>query len=106
MSERQDKNSATAGWDGMQSTMAKAITNGEKNLGFSTLAVHGGEPRPKLGNSLATPIIQKATYTFTNTRELHDHFQRRIEREEYGRYGNPTQRIAEQKLAVLEGAED
>ena len=26
-----------------------------KALGFSTLAVHGGEPRPKLGNSLATP---------------------------------------------------
>ena len=68
--------------------------------------MHGGEPRPKLGNSLATPIVQTATYTFANTQELHDHFQRRIEREEYGRYGNPTQRIAEQKLAALEGAED
>src|SRR5258706_5851883 len=77
-----------------------------KALGFSTLAVHGGEPRPKLGNSLATPILQTATYTFTDTQELHDHFQRKIEREEYGRYGNPTQRIAEQKLAALEGAED
>jgi cystathionine gamma-synthase len=77
-----------------------------KGLGFSTLAVHGGESRPKLGNSLATPIVQTATYTFANTQELHDHFQRRIEREEYGRYGNPTQRIAEQKLAALEGAED
>src|SRR4249920_1959993 len=76
-----------------------------KPLGFSTLAVHGGEPRPKLGNSLATPIVQTATYTFANTRELHDHFQRRIEREEYGRYGNPTQRVAEDKLAALEGAE-
>ncbi len=77
-----------------------------KALGFSTLAVHGGEPRPKLGNSLATPIVQTATYTFADTQELHDHFQHRIEREEYGRYGNPTQRIAEQKLAALEGAED
>ena len=75
-------------------------------LGFSTLAVHGGEPRPKLGNSLTTPIVQTATYTFADTQELHDHFQHRIEREEYGRYGNPTQRIAEQKLAALEGAED
>ena len=72
--------------------------------GFSTLSVHGGEPRPKLGNALTTPIVQTATYTFANTGELHDHFQRRIEREEYGRYGNPTQRIAEQKLAALEGA--
>jgi cystathionine gamma-synthase len=77
-----------------------------KPLGFSTLAVHGGEPRPKLGNSLTTPIVQTATYTFADTEELHNHFQRKIEREEYGRYGNPTQRIAEQKLASLEGADD
>ena len=25
---------------------------------------------------------------------------------EYGRYGNPTQRVAEEKIAALEGAED
>jgi cystathionine gamma-synthase len=74
--------------------------------GIGTIAVHGGEARPKLGNALATPIVQTATYTFANTDELRDHFERRIEREEYGRYGNPTQRIAEQKLAELEGAED
>jgi cystathionine gamma-synthase len=74
--------------------------------GISTLAVHAGEPRPKFGNALATPIVQTATYTFADTRELCDHFEHRIEREEYGRYGNPTQRIAEQKLAALEGAGD
>ena len=68
--------------------------------------MHGGEPRPKFGNALATPILQTATYTFANTGEIHDHFQRRIKREEYGRYGNPTQRIVEQKLAALEGAGD
>jgi cystathionine gamma-synthase len=77
-----------------------------KSPGFSTLAVHGGEPRPKLGNALTTPIVQTATYTFADTQELHAHFQGRIEREEYGRYGNPTQRIAERKLAALEGAEE
>jgi cystathionine gamma-synthase len=74
--------------------------------GIGTIAVHGGEARPKLGNALATPIVQTATYTFANTGELRDHFERRIEREEYGRYGNPTQRVAEQKLAELERAED
>ncbi len=74
--------------------------------GFSTAAVHAGEPRSKPGNALATPIMQTATFTFANTQELRDHFEHRIEREEYGRYGNPTQRIAEQKLAALEGAED
>jgi cystathionine gamma-synthase len=77
-----------------------------KPFGFGTLAVHGGEPRPKIGHALATPIVQTATYTFADTGELHAHFQRRIEREEYGRYGNPTQRIAEQKLAALENAGD
>ena len=73
--------------------------------GPSTVAVHGGEPRPKPGHALATPIIQTATYTFAHTQELKDHFEGRIERVEYGRYGNPTQRIAENKLAALEGAE-
>ncbi len=74
-------------------------------LGPSTMAVHAGEPRPKPGHALATPIIQTATYTFADTQELKDHFDGRIERVEYGRYGNPTQRIAEDKLAALEGAE-
>jgi cystathionine gamma-synthase len=78
----------------------------KEKRGISTLAVHAGEPRPKPGNALATPIMQTATYTFADTEELSAHFERRIEREEYGRYGNPTQRIAELKLAVLEGAED
>lgn len=74
--------------------------------GPSTRAVHGGEPRTKMGNAVTEPIVQTATYTFANTAELCDHFEGRIEREEYGRYGNPTQRVAERKLAALENAED
>jgi len=83
-----------------------ATNTDDKRRGLSTLAVHAGESHPKPGNSLATPIIQTATFTFANTQELSDHFERRIEREEYGRYGNPTQRIAEVKLAALDRAED
>ncbi len=78
----------------------------KKPLGPSTLSVHGGEPRPKPANALATPIVQTATFTFANTQELKDHFDGKIERVEYGRYGNPTQKIAEAKLAALEGAGD
>jgi cystathionine gamma-synthase len=78
----------------------------ERSQGPSTLAVHGGEPRTKALSSLTTPIVQTSTYTFANTQELSDHFEGRIEREEYGRYGNPTQRVAEEKLAALDGAED
>jgi len=87
-------------------TAAAAGTEAPRTPGPSTAAVHAGEPRSKPGNALATPIMQTATFTFANTQELRDHFEHRIEREEYGRYGNPTQRIAEQKLAALEGAED
>ena len=75
-------------------------------VGPSTQAVHGGEPRTKVTSAIAMPIIQSATFTFTDTKELSDYFEGRIERDEYGRYGNPTQRVAELKLAALEGAED
>lgn len=74
--------------------------------GPSTRAVHGGEARGKLADAATEPIVQTATYTFANTAELVAYFEGRIEREEYGRYGNPTQRVAERKLAALEGAED
>jgi cystathionine gamma-synthase len=86
--------------------MAERIEPPKKPLGPSTLAVHGGEPRPKPVNALPTPIVQTATYTFANTQELKDHFDGKIDRVEYGRYGNPTQKIAEAKLAALEGAGD
>jgi cystathionine gamma-synthase len=83
--------------------MGEAI---DRRMGMSTQAVHAGEPRPKPTHALATPIVQTATFTFRDTQELKDHFEGRIDRVEYGRYGNPTQRIAEAKLAALEGAED
>ena len=71
-----------------------------------TLAVHGGEPRNKAHDSVTTPIVWSATYAFADTAEIERYFKGDIEREEYGRYGNPTVRAAEKKLAALEGAED
>lgn len=86
--------------------MARDDSKGRRLLGPSTQSVHAGEPRTKLASSLTTPIIQTATYTFADTAELAAYFEHRIERDEYGRYGNPTQRVAECKLAALEGAEE
>jgi cystathionine gamma-synthase len=77
-----------------------------KQSAFDTLAVRGGEPRRHAYDSVTTPIVCTATYAFADSGEIRDHFEGRIERLEYGRYGNPTIRIAEQKLAALEGAED
>jgi cystathionine gamma-synthase len=73
--------------------------------GSSTVAVHGGERRGRAHDSITTPIVQAATYTFADTATLIDYHEGRIEREEYGRYGNPTVRAAEAKIAALEGAE-
>ena len=71
-----------------------------------TSAVHGGEPREFAHNSLSLPIVQTATYTFKNTAELVAYMEGHREREEYGRYGNPTVRVLEERVAALEGAED
>lgn len=73
---------------------------------FGTLSVHGGEPESRAYDAVTTPIVCAATYTFANTAEIRDHFDGKIEREEYGRYGNPTVRVAERKLAALEGSDD
>jgi cystathionine gamma-synthase len=84
--------------------MAERPEPAKKPLGPSTVSVHGGEPRPKLAHSLTTPIVQTATYTWGNTQELKDYFDGKIEGIDYGRYGNPTQAVAEAKLCALEGA--
>lgn len=76
-----------------------------RRRGLLTEAIHGGESRPRPGNAITTPIFQTATYVFRDTAELVDYMSGNTEREEYGRYGNPTQRIAEKKCAALEGAE-
>ena len=73
---------------------------------LGTLAVHGGEPRKKAFDSVTAPVIHSATYAFENTAEIERYFRGEIEREEYGRYGNPTVRAAEKKIAALDGAED
>jgi cystathionine gamma-synthase len=71
-----------------------------------TPAVHGGEPRRYAHDSLTAPIVQTATYTFENTAELVEYMEGKKEREEYGRYGNPTARLLEERVAALEGTED
>jgi cystathionine gamma-synthase len=71
-----------------------------------TPAVHGGVPQQFAHDSLTLPIIQTATYTFQNTAELVAYMEGQKDREEYGRYGNPTVRVVEERVASLEGAED
>ena len=75
--------------------------------GPQTTAVHGGEDRNKPMHSLTTPVLFSTAFPFTNNAELHEFFQGDIERpNEYARYGHPTLRSAEKKVAAIEGSED
>lgn len=78
----------------------------EEDISQKTLAVHGGEPRTYPYDALVAPITQTATYSFADTAELIAYFEGHKEREEYGRYGNPSVRLVEEKIAALERTED
>lgn len=73
--------------------------------GPSTLAVHAGEDRQKTCNSITDPIFVASTYTFPDTQSVINYIEEKQPREEYGRYGNPSERVVERKLASLEGGE-
>ncbi|MDD9941674.1 MAG: aminotransferase class I/II-fold pyridoxal phosphate-dependent enzyme [Myxococcales bacterium] len=76
----------------------------DKKRPSSTAAVHGGEPRHFPCDALTAPIVQTATYSFENTAELVSYMEGRADRQEYGRYGNPTVDLLEERVAHLEGA--
>lgn len=85
--------------------------SGSPGLSSQTKAVHAGEKRFLSHDSITVPIVQTSTYTFEDTASLINYMEEHMfwevpEREEYGRYGNPTVRAAEAKLAALDSAED
>ena len=112
------QNSSAAGADpdtGAASDRAnangKSPQAGARPLSQLTQAVHAGEKRYLSHDSLTVPIVQTSTYTFEDTAQLIEYMEEHMfwdvpEREEYGRYGNPTVRAAEAKLAALDRAED
>jgi len=86
--------------------LSRKRKNSFSGKSLSTRAIHAGEPRKKYADSLTTPIIQTSTFTFANSKAIEDYTKKGKERFEYGRYGNPTAKIAENRLADLEGAQD
>ncbi len=71
----------------------------------ATLSVHAGEEEKILG-AVAHPIFQTATFVFKNTKEIEKFYKGHKNLYMYTRYGNPTLRAAERKIAALEGGED
>ena len=76
-----------------------------KSRQFSTIAVHGGEERQFPIGAVALPVYQTSTFVFESTAK-----EKRFQEGDpnlylYTRYGNPTTKAAEDKIAQLQGAE-
>ena len=78
----------------------------KRTPGMASRAIHAGEPRERYADTLTTPIFQTSTFVFKDSRDIEEYTKGNKPRFEYGRYGNPTELIAERRLADLEGAED
>lgn len=78
----------------------------------STLSVHAGErvrgikKTKGMLDAIQIPIVQSATYTFRTTHDCIEYNRGNYASFEYGRYGNPTSRAVEEKLAALEHTDD
>lgn len=72
----------------------------------ATLAIHAGEERHGRNAPLTTEIAQTAVFALSGVEEMKRYAAGKSTAFFYSRYGNPTVRAAEQKIAALEGAED
>jgi cystathionine gamma-synthase len=104
---RRPKPDISRRWPFMQKSSAPLLSpDADHPLGASTVAVHAGEMRQKPGDSITDPIFCAATYTFENTQDVIEFIEHKLPREEYGRYGNPGEKVVEAKLAAMEAAEE
>lgn len=75
----------------------------DRDYGFDTLSVHGGqEPDPTTG-SRAVPIYQTTSYVFEDTDHAAELFALEDEGNIYSRIMNPTNDVLEKRMAALEG---
>ncbi|GMH15678.1 hypothetical protein Nepgr_017519 [Nepenthes gracilis] len=72
-----------------------------------SIAIHAGERvgRGIVTDAITTPVVNTFAYFFKKTAELIDFEEGHHASFEYGRYGNPTTVVAEEKISALEGAE-
>ncbi len=77
----------------------------DRKPGFQTLAIRGGTVHDPL-KSVSPPIYQTSTFRFDTMEEGARLGAGEGEGWYYTRYGNPTTRLFEQRIALLEGGED
>lgn len=82
------------------------MSHDSRRRGDATHCVHAGEERHGTNESLATSIALGSVFVMPSLGELRRYAEGDHRSYMYTRYGNPTTRAAEEKIAALEGAED
>lgn len=72
---------------------------------FPTLAIHAGEEEGFPLGAVTSPIYQTSTFAFKNSAEVIEYQKGDPSKFLYTRYGNPTLKTVEDKMAALEGGE-
>ncbi|HWQ41777.1 MAG TPA: homocysteine synthase [Desulfosporosinus sp.] len=75
----------------------------ERQLGFETISLHGGQHPDSETNSRAVPIYQTSSFVFNDTDHAANLFALKEPGNIYTRIMNPTQNVFEQRIALLEG---
>ncbi|MBP3953544.1 homocysteine synthase [Bacillus suaedae] len=75
----------------------------ERQYGFETIALHGGQQPDPTTNSRAVPIYQTSSFVFNDSDHAADLFSLKEPGNIYSRIMNPTQDAFEQRIAQLEG---
>lgn len=73
---------------------------------FNTEAIHACQEVDKHTRAISQAIVPAVAYSFDSTDEAAAVVNGEQQGVYYGRYGNPTTRTLEKKIAVLEGSED
>ncbi len=103
---------ASGGWAGPRAPRPQHRPEGlfsrpvtDKDLGPSTLAVHGGDFVDASTAALDPPIVMSSTFAFEGAAEAAALFRGERDGYIYGRWRNPTVEALERKVAALERAE-
>jgi O-acetylhomoserine (thiol)-lyase len=75
----------------------------ERDLGFDTLALHGGQEPDPTTTARAVPIYQTTSYVFNDADHAANLFSLAEPGNIYTRIMNPTTDVFEQRMALLEG---
>src|SRR5690625_1871357 len=77
-----------------------------KNWNFNTQAIHNAQTPDEETRAVSQPIVPAVAYSFDTAEDAVSVVNGETEGVYYGRYGNPTTRRLEKKVASLEGSED